>query len=309
MHILDDTVLAGLGLDAFDFIDAVSAALVAHHRNDLIVLPKRMQTIAGAYAMDTQGMWSSRDMALFHNLVGQDSAGYRSAQVLFRSSDSGTLCFIHGSTISSVLPVAVGIVGARRFAKPRSETLALVGAGLQGRLNLEAYAREFPLKAVRIVSRSKAKTVALAALARDMGLEARVCDKAEDTIRDADIVVSSISESFGVKPFLNVAWLKAGAYVSTVDLLRPWYCEPSASQAFMVADDVAQAHELIATGRVPDIVPIGCGLGESLVEGCDVPSGMPVILLQPGCCAGVFGMVAAVLDRAQRSQGELRGAS
>jgi ornithine cyclodeaminase/alanine dehydrogenase-like protein (mu-crystallin family) len=196
------------------------------------------------------------------------------------------------------LPVAVGILGARRFADPRAETLALIGAGVQGLLNLEAYAREFPLKAVRIFSRSKDKTAALATLCRDMGLEAQICEDAQHAIRDADIVVSSISESFGIKPFLNIAWLKAGAYVSTVDLLRPWYCEPSDSHAFMVADDVSQARDLIAAGRVPDILPIRCGLGQALAEERSDFAEAPVVLLQPGCCAGIFGMVAAILARA-----------
>jgi hypothetical protein len=73
MHVFDDIALADLGLDTFDFVDAVSAALMAHHHHDLTVLPKRMQsTASGAYAMDTQGMWLSRDMAVFHNLVGLD---------------------------------------------------------------------------------------------------------------------------------------------------------------------------------------------------------------------------------------------
>jgi ornithine cyclodeaminase/alanine dehydrogenase-like protein (mu-crystallin family) len=305
MHNLDDAALAALGLDAFDYIELVSDALVAHFRHDIAVLPKRMQTAAsGAYTMAAQGMWLSRDLALFHNLVGLDRevtpgqpSTYRSAQVLFRSSDAKPLLVTHGNMISSILPVTMGLLGARRFARPTSESLALIGAGLQGRLNLEVFAREFPLKRVRIFSRSEAKSMTLAARARELGLEAQICHVAEEAVRDTDIVVSSISESFGIKPFLDIGWLSAGAFVSTVDMLRPWYHGAGGVSPLMIADDVPQALDMIQTGRVPDILPVGPGLGEAIATGIAAPAGRPVILLQPGCCASILGMAATILAK------------
>lgn len=309
MHTLDDAALAALGLDAFDYIELVSEALVAHVRDNITVLPKRVQTAAsGAYTMAAQGMWLSRDIALFHNLVGLDRevapgqpSTYRSAQVLFRSSDAKPLLVTHGNTISSVLPVTMGLLGARLFARPASESLALIGAGLQGRLNLEAFAREFPLKRVRIFSRTEAKSMALAAQARELGLEALICRGAEEAIRETDIVVSSISESFGIKPFLDMSWLKAGAFVSTVDMLRPWYRGASGVAPLMIADDVPQALDMIQTKRVPDILPVGPGLGEAVATGIAAPAGRPVILLQPGCCASIIGMAATILATIERA--------
>lgn len=308
MHNLDDAALAALGLDAFDYLDPVCDALVGHFRDDVTVLPKRMQTASsGAYTMAAQGMWLSRDIALFHNLVGLDKelvpgrpSTYRSAQVVFRSSDAKPLLVTHGNTISSVLPVTMGLLGARRFARSASESLALIGAGLQGRLNLEAFAREYPLKRVKIFSRTEGKSAALAARARELGLAAQLCREAKEAITDADIVVSSISESFGIAPFLDMGWLGAGSFVSTVDMMRPWY-RGSGVAPLLVADDVPQALDMIRTKRVPDILPVGPGLGEAIATGNAAPAGTPVILLQPGCCAAIIGMAAAILAKIEKA--------
>lgn len=307
MKVFDDAALAELGLEAFDFIDTVSEALRAHFTGDLPTIPKQMQiTPAGAFAVGTQGMWVSRDLAFFHNLVGLDKVAvrgapsiYRSAQVLFRSSDAAPLLFVQGIAVSSILPVTMGIIGAKRFANPSSETLTLIGAGLQGRLNLKAFAKAFPLKHVHIYSRSHDKVTALVTAAKELGLEAHACADAEEAVRAGDIVVSSISDSIGIKPFLDLAWLKPNAFLSTIDMFRPWYRNGGVdSSATLVADDVVQSRDMIAAGRIPDTLPIKCSLGEAISEGRSniVASNAPVVLLQPGCCASLFGMAVGILE-------------
>lgn len=306
MKIFDDAALAELGLDGFSFVETVSDALKANFRGDLPAIPKQMQlTPAGAFAVSTQGMWVSRDMAFFHNLVGLDKVAvrgapsiYRSAQVLFRSSDAVPLLFVQGIAVSSILPIAMGIIGARQFAKKSSEALTLIGAGLQGRLNLDAYAKAFPLKRVYIHSRSRDKVEALAAAATKLGLEAHACTEAEEAVRAGDIVVSSISESIGIKPFLDLDWLKPNAFLSTIDMFRPWYRSGAASSPTLISDDVVQSRDMIAAGRVPDILPIKCSLGEAISGSSSniVTAGSPVVLLQPGCCASLFGMAVGILE-------------
>lgn len=303
MHVMDDAAIAGLGLQAADLVEPVSWALAAHARGELLVEPKRMQLAAsGAYAIGTHGIWGNRDLAFFHNLVGLDRepvkgqrSTYRSAQVLFRSSDAMPLLTIYGNTMSSVVPVVMTGIAARRFAPVGSEALSFIGAGLQARLHLGALAQMYRVKRVFSYSRSQQSSFALAGYAKKLGIETTICTDPHEAVRAGDIVVSSISESFGVVPFLDIAWLKPTALLSSVDMLRPWF-RGDGYNAVVIADDARQARQMIESGRLPASFPIdhelgGLLVGEELARGRE--SG-PAILLHPGCCASLFGMATAL---------------
>ncbi|WP_454015005.1 hypothetical protein [Aquamicrobium terrae] len=310
MQVMDDAAIASLGVEAADLAASVSLALAAHSRGEMLVEPKRMQLAAsGAYAIGTHGIWARRELAFFHNLVGLDRepvkggrSTYRSAQVLFRSSDAVPLLTIHGNTMSSVLPVVMTVVAAQRFAPDGVESVSFIGAGLQARLHLDALAGMFPVKRVFSHSRSRDSSLALSEYAGKRGIETVICTNPQDAVRGGDIVVSSISESFGVEPFLDIDWLKPTALLSSVDMLRPW-SRGSGREALVIADDVLQARQMIESGRVPGIFPIDHELGGLLAGEQPEPgkASGPVILFHPGCCAGLFGMAMALHERAQLS--------
>jgi ornithine cyclodeaminase/alanine dehydrogenase len=63
---------------------------------------------------------------------------------------------------------------------------------------------------------------------------------AEDAISDADIVVTSVTLSYELEPFLDARWLKPGAFVSSTDLALPWIPEGMAAFDRIVIDDLEQ---------------------------------------------------------------------
>jgi len=305
---MDDVAIAARGVRAADLAASVSQALAAHARGEMLVEPKRMQLAASsAYAIGTHGIWAGRDLAFFHNLVGLDRepvkggrSTYRSAQVLFRSSDATPLLTIHGNTMSSMLPVVMTLIAAQQFAPAEAESVCFIGAGLQARLHLDALAPMFPVKRIFSYSRSRGSSQALAEYAGKRGIETVICDDPQEAVRGGDIVVSSISGSFGVEPFLNIDWLKPTSLLSSVDMLRPWL-NGSNREALVVADDALQARHMIEAGRVPGSFPIDHELGGLLAgeQPRRAKEGGPVILLHPGCCAGLFGMAMALCECAQ----------
>ena len=305
MQVMDDAAIAARGVRAADLAGPVSLALAAHARGEMLVEPKRMLLAAsGAYAIATHGIWGGRDLAFFHNLVGLDRepvkggrSTYRSAQVLFRSSDATPLLTIHGNTMSSVLPVVMTVIAAQRFAPAGTQAVSFIGAGLQARLHLDALAAMFPVRRVYSYSRSRGSSQALADHAAAHGIEAVTCADPADAVREGDIVVSSIYESFGVEPFLDAGWLKPGALLSSVDMLRPW-SPGGARQALVIADDALQARQMIEAGRVPGAFPVDHELGGLLAgeRPARTREAGPVILFHPGCCAGLFGMAMALHD-------------
>ena len=72
---------------------------------------------------------------------------------------------------------------------------------------------------------------------------------AEEAIRGADLIVSTVPSGPALKPFLDPAWVAPGAFVSAVDLGRSWL---DGFEAFdrIVTDDRAQAVMQHAEGRV-----------------------------------------------------------
>src|SRR5690606_25917490 len=184
MQVMDDAAIAALGVQAAGFTTSVSLALAAHAGGGMLVEPKRMQLAgSGAYAIGTHGLWQQQDRAFFHNLVGLDRepvkgarSTYRSAQVLFRSSDAMPLLTIHGNMMSSVLPVVMTLIAAQKFASETVEAVSFIGAGLQARLHLDALTAMFPLKRIFSHSRSRSSSQALADYAAARGIATVICD-------------------------------------------------------------------------------------------------------------------------------------
>jgi len=299
MHVIDDKAIARAGIHASDLVEPVSLALAAHAKGEMVVEPKHMLIAkTGAYAIGTHGIWGNRDLTFFHNLVGLDRepvkgqrSTYRSSQVLFRSSDATPLLMIHGNTMSSVLPVVMTIITAQHFAPINAQTISFIGVGLQAKLHLNALAQMYPITRIFCYSRSQHSAMALVEHAESLGIKTEICMDPRSAVSQGDIVISAISESFGVKPFLDTDWLKPHAFLSSVDMLRPWL-RGSNLRPLVIADDALQAQQMIKANRVPNTFSIDHELGALLADrksthGRDKS---PVILLHPGCCAGLFGM-------------------
>lgn len=293
-----DEDVAAAGVSVADYCEHVEAALLAQMRGELSSVAKRTVHRDGVYASSCHAAWWSRGAIFYHNLFGADSpragkAGpsYRSAQLVVDDATLAPAIALSGSVVSTMVPVAVSCLGARKLANPRASTIGLVGAGLQARLHLTALAPMFPLRRAIVHSRSKASCDSLLAHAASLEIEV-VAAGAQETVEASDIVVSSISESFGVAPFLSVGWLRDGAFVSSVDLLRPWMSHQSSTR-FLVADDPAQVTALVAEGRMPASGTVDASLAEVLSGRATAPGG-PRVLVHPGCPATLFGTTEAI---------------
>src|SRR5262249_5348658 len=108
--------------------------------------------------------------------------------------------------ITAVRTAAVTAVATRLLAREDARTLAILGAGVQGKANLEA------MRAVRDFDR-------IVAWSRTPGRVARELDgvqeaaSAEEAVRDADVVVPAPS---AIEPIVRRDWLKEGAHVNAV---------------------------------------------------------------------------------------------
>jgi ornithine cyclodeaminase/alanine dehydrogenase-like protein (mu-crystallin family) len=110
---------------------------------------------------------------------------------------------------------AVTGVGARYFARPDSRVVAMIGAGVQARTQLEALQVALPgLEVARVYD---PRRDAAEAYARDMtkalDLDVRVVDSAEKAVRGADVIVTV---TVADEPIVKDAWVKDGSFFSAV---------------------------------------------------------------------------------------------
>ncbi|MDH3663412.1 MAG: ornithine cyclodeaminase family protein, partial [Alphaproteobacteria bacterium] len=110
----------------------------------------------------------------------------------------------------------------------------------QARSHLETFADLFPLKEVRAFGRGQANIDRVCEMARDKGLIAKACDTAHQAVQDADLIVSSVTLSFELAPFVDAGWLKPGAFATITDVAGPWIAESMPAFDTIVIDDQEQ---------------------------------------------------------------------
>jgi alanine dehydrogenase len=137
--------------------------------------------------------------------------GLPSHQALIALFDDETgmpLCVMDGTVVTAVRTGATSAVAARAVAGPEVRTLAILGAGVQGRSHVNAFTTMFEPSEIRIASRNPEHAKALAAV----DPRATATDF-EDAVRGADVVCCCTDAD---QPVIARDWLAPGAHVSSV---------------------------------------------------------------------------------------------
>lgn len=173
------------------------------------------------------------------------------------------LALLDGTGLTALRTGAAGGVAARALARPESAVVALFGAGVQARTQLEALRVVLGerLREVRVASRDPAHARRLAEEASAADGSARYLVAAPDAaIAGADVVVTATTSA---SPVFDGAALAAGAHVTAVGSYRPTMRElddATLRGARIVVDQrdaaLAEAGELQGLGP-GDVVEIG----------------------------------------------------
>src|SRR2546423_9380944 len=130
--------------------------------------------------------------------------------VLLHSGETGELlAIVNASAITAIRTAAVSAVATKLLAREDAKTLAIIGAGVQGRTHLEAIPVARDVGDIRIVSRTREKAEELAK--RDP--RARVVDSIEEAVRGADLIVTATSSR---EPVVKREWIGDGAHINAV---------------------------------------------------------------------------------------------
>lgn len=175
--------------------------------------------------------------------------------VMLLDSDTGLpLAVMDGNWITAVRTAGLSAVAAKRLARPEASIVAFIGCGVQANSHLQAFASLFPLKEVRAFGRGSTSRDALCQTAEKMGLSPVPSNSPQDAVTNADLIVSSVTLSPGLVPFMDARWLKPGAFAAITDLAAPWFKDSMPAFNRIVIDDIAQEAQMTEPLVEPELV-------------------------------------------------------
>lgn len=253
--------LAALGITTREVINSIESLIRQHEDRTAWSAPKA--TILpgdGRYMMAALAAADDPPLLAVKTVVlNPDNPAHGLPQIngLVTLLDSGTglpVAILDGNWITAVRTAGLSATAAVRMARPDSSVIAFIGCGVQASSHLAAFADLFPLAEARIFGRGRANIDRLGDEAAGRGLRPVVCDSAQSAVTGADLVVTSVTFSADLDPFLDAGWLKPGSFAAITDLAAPWHKPSFAALDQVVVDDLQQEAAMDVKLAPPDVV-------------------------------------------------------
>jgi ornithine cyclodeaminase/alanine dehydrogenase-like protein (mu-crystallin family) len=214
VRILDEHDVRRL-LPMDECIEVMAEALASLARGEVhnplrfVVRPPGAPSLMGlmpAYRGGETPLWGLKSVVIAPANAERGLDLHQGFVALFDGETGETRVILNAGGITAVRTAAVTAVATRLLARQGSRTLAILGAGIQGKANLEAMRSVGSFDRVLAWSRTPGR-----AEAELDGVEEVAT--VEEAVRDADVVVTATSAA---EPILRRAWLKEGAHVNAV---------------------------------------------------------------------------------------------
>lgn len=143
-----------------------------------------------------------------------------SAIIILNDADTGyPLAVMDGTVISAARTGAATAVGAKYLARPDSKKAAIIGAGPISRpqiMGLHAVLPDLRHVSIYDIQPKRAQELAQEMRSRYEDTDFIIAPSAEESVRNADIVVTATSGVSLDRAYLEAQWLKEGVFLSTV---------------------------------------------------------------------------------------------
>jgi ornithine cyclodeaminase/alanine dehydrogenase-like protein (mu-crystallin family) len=303
--LLSDDALSGLGIGTGEVVEAIEAAIRAQAHGRICTARKSVILPGdGRYVMTTlstsvyPGLTVVKSVTVGPRNADRGLKGIEGAIVL-HDSETGLLRAIMGSSwVTAARTAGLSCVAAKRLANPNSSVIAFVGCGVEAHSHLDAFCDLFPLAEARAFGRGRANIERLCTSAQQKGLKSIAYTSPQEALDGADLVVSSVTISFDLKPFLHAHWLKPGAFAAITDQGTPWH--PQGMDAFdtVIIDDLAQ--ERVSERKMVDPKLVDGDLAELVIG--ESPTGYDAskraALIFRGLAIGDFAVATLAYSRA-----------
>jgi alanine dehydrogenase len=213
---------------------------------------------AGVLEIDGRSYFAAKTNANFPGNPEQHGLPTIQGVIVLADAAQGTpLAVIDSMEITSLRTAAATAVAARYLARADAHSVAIIGCGVQGRIQLKAVARGRTIDQVRLYDRDRSRAEKMARpLARAMKADVSVADSPRAAARPSDIVITCTSSH---EPLLTAGDVMAGSFVAGVGADHPEKNElaPSLLAASRVVVDVldqaatiGDLHHALAAGAM-----------------------------------------------------------
>lgn len=258
---LSHGTLESLVLTTQEVIDSIEHLLRGRRRSQVWNAPKAVITPPdGRYMMATLSAADDPPFLAVKSLILNPRNRERglpdiNSLVTLLNSDTGIpLAILDGNWITAVRTAGLSAVAAKRIARPDASIAAFIGCGIQARSHLQAFSFLFPLKEIRAFGRGSANRETFCQTAEALGLLAVASRNAEEAVRGADLVISTVTLTPELVPFLDASWLKPGASAIVVDLAASWIKASMPIFSRIIIDDSEQEAQMTTPLVDPDLV-------------------------------------------------------
>lgn len=178
--------------------------------------------------------------------AGTPRATIQGDVVVFDVATGERRLVLDGPTVTARRTAAVSLLAAQRLAPRADGPLLIVGAGVQGKAHLEAFAEGLNVREVLIASRSASSAQALAQHAWSLGLKASVVQDANAALADCPLAVTCTPASgavLGSLPRQDGFISAVGAFTPHMTELEPGLCRHFAEHGAVFLDTADARHE------------------------------------------------------------------
>ena len=172
----------------------------------------------------------------------------RGVLILHDLTTGTPLAIMESSYLTALRTGLAGALGSDVLALPGASSVAIIGAGVQGRSQLTALRMVRPIASVRVLDSSLAAAELFANDPVCDGLEVEVADSLEHALEGVDIAISA---TWARSAFLFRRHLHPGLHITTLGPDQPGKCEVAADAleaALVIVDDRKLALEMGAVG-------------------------------------------------------------
>lgn len=179
-------------------------------------MQERIRTESGGVKLSTLGAVMP-DQGFVGAKVYTTIAGqFHFVILLFDAADGRPLASLDAGAITRLRTAATSVIASRYLARPGARSMALFGAGVQGREHARQMADAYELSEIRVCDPFAAPTV-FGDLERECGVAVRPCT-ANDALAGADIVVTASRSRI---PLFDGDRLPSGAFVAAIGSSLP----------------------------------------------------------------------------------------
>jgi ornithine cyclodeaminase/alanine dehydrogenase len=258
---LSEAALADLGITTSDVIESIEAVILGSARATVrsapkaIIVPEDGRYMMAAMAVDDDPALLAVKTLVLNPRNPDRGLPQINGLITLLDSDTGLpAAVLDANWITAIRTAGLSAVAAKRMARPGSAVAAFIGAGVQARSHLAAFADMFPLQEIKVFGRGSANIDRLCQAATALGKSAVVCASCADAVTGADLIVSSVTLTAAPDPIIDVAWLQPGCFAAITDLGVLWKKDSFAGFSRIVIDDAQQEAAMADKLVSPDLV-------------------------------------------------------